>query len=335
MKKNKLFPKLAIALCGVTITTVSATAIINNTVHTINATTNHKGYNNWIQYGTLKYALKGPAGIVYPAGTQVARYMGTLKKPTKLSYPGRAFLLSLSITPSPVGITQFGGGEIAETYVNYEDWQTFPDPDLDSFGIDIVESSSDMTDLASGDFHPVDSSKPDVPYANTDALDAAFAHYTDDINFSKLSKADNEWGTAMIKRYNAAKAMGATQESVDKLTQDITKAIAQFKKTGHLASYNKYSNSNSNTNTNTNISSKNKRKSKTITNPVKHKVKTRKVRLLKSSYCYDHNGKRVSDKKLTKGIIIQINRKIYHIKGKKYYRIIKNLYIRVTNVVKK
>lgn len=75
MKKNKLFPKLAIALCGVTITTVSATAIINNTVHIINATTNHKGYNNWIQYGTLKYALKGPSGIVYPAGTQVARYM--------------------------------------------------------------------------------------------------------------------------------------------------------------------------------------------------------------------------------------------------------------------
>ena len=125
--------------------------------------------------------------------------------------------------------------------------------------------------------------------------------------------------------------MGVTQESVDKLTQDITKAIAQFKKTGHLAGYNKYSNSNSNTNK----SSKNKKKSKTITNLVKHKVKTRKVRLLKSSYFYDHNGKRVSDKKLTKGIIIQINRKIYHIKGKKYYRIIKNLYIRAVNVVKK
>lgn len=332
MKKNKLFPKLAIALCGVTITTVSATAIINNTVHIINATTNHKGYNNWIQYGTLKYALKGPSGIVYPAGTQVARYMGTLKKPTKLSYPGRAFLLSLSITPSPVGITQFGGGEIAETYVNYEDWQTFPDPDLDSFGIDIVESSSDMTDLASGDFHPVDSSKPDVPYANTDKLHAAYNNLDTTVKKNNTKK-DYKIRTTLTNRYFAATAMGVTQESVDKLTQDITKAIAQFKKTGHLVGYNKYSISNSNTNTNK--SSKNKKKSKTITNLVKHKVKTRKVRLLKSSYCYDHNGKRVSDKKLTKGIIIQINRKIYHIKGKKYYRIIKNLYIRAVNVVKK
>ncbi len=121
MKKNKLCQKLAIAFCGVALTTVGAAVIVSDTVHTINATPNHKGFNNWIQYGTLKYALKGPSGRVYPAGTKVARYMGNLTKPSKLSYPALPFALSLSITSSPIGTTQFGGGDIAEAYVNLED----------------------------------------------------------------------------------------------------------------------------------------------------------------------------------------------------------------------
>ena len=317
MKKNKLCQKLAIAFCGVALTTVGASVIVSDTVHTINATPNHKGFNNWIQYGTLKYALKGPSGRVYPAGTKVARYMGNLTKPSKLSYPALPFALSLSITSSPIGITQFGGGDIAEAYVNLEDWQEIDDPDVDSFGTDIVESSFDMTDLASRDFHPVDSNNPDVPAAKYDALDTAFAHYTGDINFSKLSKEDNDWGTAMIKRYNAAKAMGVPQSTVDALTKEINDAVANYKKTGHLVS----GKSNSGTNSKT--------------NSAKPKSKSHKVKLRKASYQYTHKGKRVSKKKLKKGAIVKINGKTYRIKKKTFYRIAKNRYIRAVNVVKK
>ena len=317
MKKNKLCQKLAIAFCGVALTTVGAAVIVSDTVHTINATPNHKGFNNWIQYGTLKYALKGPSGRVYPAGTKVARYMGNLTKPSKLSYPALPFALSLSITSSPIGITQFGGGDIAEAYVNLEDWQEIDDPDVDSFGTDIVESTFDKTDLASRDFHPVDSNNPDVPVANVDELNKAFDKYLSDINFSKLSKADNEWGTEMGKRYDAAKAMGVPQSTVDALTKEINDAVANYKKTGHLVSGKSNSGSNSKTNS------------------AKPKSKSHKVKLRKASYQYTHKGKRVSKKKLKKGAIVKINGKTYRIKKKTFYRIAKNRYIRAVNVVKK
>ena len=316
MKKNKLCQKLAIAFCGVALTTVGASVIVSDTVHTINATPNHKGFNNWIQYGTLKYALKGPSGRVYPAGTKVARYMGNLTKPSKLSYPALPFALSLSITSSPIGITQFGGGDIAEAYVNLEDWQEIDDPDVDSFGTDIVESTFDKTDLASRDFHPVDSNNPDVPVANVDELNKAFDKYLSDINFSKLSKADNEWGTEMGKRYDAAKAMGVPQSTVDALTKEINDAVANYKKTGHLVSGKSNSGSNSKTNS------------------AKPKAKSRKVKLRKASYQYTHKGKRVSKKLLKKGSYVKINGKTYRIKGKTFYRIGKNRYIRKVNVAK-
>ena len=317
MKKNKLCQKLAIAFCGVALTTVGASVIVSDTVHTINATPNHKGFNNWIQYGTLKYALKGPSGRVYPAGTKVARYMGNLTKPSKLSYPALPFALSLSITSSPIGITQFGGGDIAEAYVNLEDWQEIDDPDVDSFGTDIVESTFDKTDLASRDFHPVDSNNPDVPVANVDELNKAFDKYLSDINFSKLSKADNEWGTEMGKRYDAAKAMGVPQSTVDALTKEINDAVANYKKTGHLVSGKSNSGSNSKTNS------------------AKPKSKSHKVKLRKATYQYTHKGKRDSKKKLKKGAIVKINGKTYRIKKKTFYRIAKNRYIRAVNVVKK
>ncbi|KJY59125.1 SLAP domain protein, partial [Lactobacillus kullabergensis] len=65
------------------------------------------------------------------------------------------------------------------------------------------------------------------------------------------------------------------------------------------------------------------------------KSKSRVVRLLKASYRYTHKGKRVSKKLLKKGAIFKINGKTYRIKKKTFYRIAKNRYIRVTNVVKK
>ena len=318
MKKNKLCQKLAIAFCGVALTTVGASVIVSDTVHTINATPNHKGFNNWIQYGTLKYALKGPSGRVYPAGTKVARYMGNLTKPSKLSYPALPFALSLSITSSPIGITQFGGGDIAEAYVNLEDWQEIDDPDVDSFGTDIVESSFDMTDLASRDFHPVDSSNPDVPAAKYDALDHAFGRFTSHLyHWKHMSVADNKWGDTINQRYDAAKAMGVSQSTVDALTKEINDAVTNYEKTGHL------------------VSGKSNSGSSSTTNSTKPKAKSRKVKLRKASYQYTHKGKRASKKKLKKGSIVKINGKTYRIKGKKYYRIAKNRYIRAVNVVKR
>ena len=317
MKKNKLCQKLAIAFCGVALTTVGAAVIVSDTVHTINATPNHKGFNNWIQYGTLKYALKGPSGRVYPAGTKVARYMGNLTKPSKLSYPALPFALSLSITSSPIGTTQFGGGDIAEAYVNLEDWQEIDDPDVDSFGTDIVESTFDKTDLASRDFHPVDSNNPDVPDAKYDALDEAYSDLTTIAGKPKVVGKDRNAIYKFTDRYNAAKAMGVPQSTVDALTKEINDAVTNYEKTGHLVSGDSNSGSSS------------------TSTSAKPKAKSRKVKLRKASYQYTHKGKRVSKKKLKKGSIVKINGKTYRIKGKKYYRIAKNRYIRAVNVVKK
>ena len=317
MKKNKLCQKLAIAFCGVALTTVGAAVIVSDTVHTINATPNHKGFNNWIQYGTLKYALKGPSGRVYPAGTKVARYMGNLTKPSKLSYPALPFALSLSITSSPIGTTQFGGGDIAEAYVNLEDWQEIDDPDVDSFGTDIVESTFDKTDLASRDFHPVDSNNPDVPAAKYDALDEAYSDLTTIAGKPKVVGKDRNAIYKFTDRYNAAKAMGVPQSTVDALTKEINDAVTNYEKTGHLVSGDSNSGSSS------------------TSTSAKPKAKSRKVKLRKASYQYTHKGKRVSKKKLKKGSIVKINGKTYRIKGKKYYRIAKNRYIRAVNVVKK
>ena len=324
MKKNKRIIFATIAALSLA---APMTAVFNlDNVQTVSA--NHQGTKIWLQYGTLKYALRGPSGRVYPAGTKVVREMGAADTKPNISFPGRPFNLTWMIggLPNNQRLQDVGGGRIAETYVNYEDWQEI---DYPSDNVVLVQNTEDYNDLKSSDFHPVDSSNPDVPVANTDALDDAFAHYTDDINFSKLSKADNDWGTEMGKRYDAAHGMGATQESVDALTKEINDAVANYKKTGHLVS----GNSNSGNSSNSSNSSNSNSGSTTVT-PAKRKSKSRFVKLRKASYQYTHKGKRVSKKKLKKGAIVKINGKTYRIKKKTFYRIGKNRYIRKVNVAK-
>ena len=318
MKKNKRIIFATIAALSLA---APMTAVFNfDNVQTVSA--NHQGTKIWLQYGTLKYALKGPSGRVYPAGTRVVREMGAADTKPNISFPGRPFNLTWMIggLPNNQRLQDVGGGRIAEAYVNYEDWQEI---DYPSDNVVLVQNTEDYTDLKSSDFHPVDSSNPDVPVADLTALDHAFDQYLSDINFSKLSKADNNWGTAMIKRYHAAHGMGATQESVDALTKEINDVVANYKKTGHLVSGNSNSNSSSNSNSG----------STTVT-PAKRKSKSRFVKLRKASYQYTHKGKRVSKKKLKKGTIVKINGKTYRIKKKTFYRIGKNRYIRKVNVAK-
>ena len=319
MKKNKRIIFATIAALSLA---APMAAVFNfDNVQTVSA--NHQGTKVWLQYGTLKYALKGPSGRVYPAGTKVVRELSNDNIPPT-SLPSEPFYLTLEIGGIPGNqlLQDVGGGQIAEGYVNYEDWHEI---DYPSDNVVLVQNTSDYEDLKSADFHPVDSNNPDVPVANTDKLDDAFAHYTDDIDFSKLSKADNDWGTKMCNRYYAAHGMGATQESVDTLTKEINDAVANYKKTGHLVS-----GDSSSGNANSSNSSGNTTKPSTS-----KKSKSRVVRLRKASYRYTHKGKRVSKKKLKKGSIVKINGKTYRIKGKKYYRIAKNRYIRAVNVVKK
>ena len=320
MKKNKRIIFATIAALSLA---APMAAVFNfDNVQTVSA--NHQGTKIWLQYGTLKYALKGPSGRVYPAGTKVVREMGAADTKPNISFPGRPFYLTWLIggIPDNQRLQDVGGGEIAEAYVNYEDWHEI---DYPSDNVVLVQNTEDYTDLASGDFHPVDSSNPDVPVADLTALDHAFGKYLSDINFSKLSKADNDWGTEMGKRYDAAHGMGATQESVDALTKEINDVVANYKKTGHLVSGNNSSSSSNSSNSN--------RGSTTVT-AAKRKSKSRFVKLRKASYQYTHKGKRVSKKKLKKGAIVKINGKTYRIKGKKYYRIGKNRYIRKVNVAK-
>ncbi len=334
MKKNKRIIFATIAALSLA---APMTAVFNfDNVQTVSA--NHQGTKIWLQYGTLKYALKGPSGRVYPAGTRVVREMGAADTKPNISFPGRPFYLTWTIGGIPANqlLQDSGGGEIAEAYVNYEDWQEIDYPSQDNTVI--VENTTDFTDLASSDFHPVDSSNPDVPVANTDKLDETYADYDSAIDFSKLSKKDGQYVADLRNRYFAAKSMGATQESVDALTKEINDAVANYKKTGHLVSGNSDSGNNSNSgssnssNSNNGSTSGNTNSSGSSTSK---KSKSRVVRLRKASYRYTHKGKRVSKKLLKKGSYVKINGKTYRIKGKTFYRIGKNRYIRKVNVAKK
>ena len=332
MKKNKRIIFATIAALSLA---APMTAVFNfDNVQTVSA--NHQGTKVWLQYGTLKYALKGPSGRVYPAGTKVVRELSNDDKPP-ISLPARPFYLTLLIggLPGMQTLQDYGGGEIAQAYVNYEDWQEIDYPSSDTV---IVQNTTDFTDLASSDFHPVDSNNPDVPVANTDALEEAYADLTRIAGKSSVVGQDREKIYRFTDRYNAAKAMGATQESVDSLTKEINDAVANYKKTGHLVSGNSGSGNNSNSgssnssNGNNGSTSGNTPNSSSPSSP--SKSKSRVVRLRKASYRYTRKGKRVSKKLLKKGSYVKINGKTYRIKGKKYYRIAKNRYIRKVNVAK-
>ncbi len=320
MKKNKRIIFATIAALSLA---APMTAVLNfDNVQTVSA--NHQGTKIWLQYGTLKYALKGPSGRVYPAGTKVVREASDDTKPL-ISLHGYPFYLTLEIGGIPGNqlLQDVGGGRIAEAYVNYEDWHEI---DYPSDYTVLVQNTEDYNDLKSSDFHPVDSSNPDVPVANTDALDHAYGQYVKNTyNWEHMSVADNKWGDSINQRYDAAHGMGATQESVDALTKEINDAVANYKKTGHLVSGN--SNSGSSNSSNGNSGS-------TTVTPAKRKSKSRFVKLRKASYQYTHKGKRVSKKKLKKGAIVKINGKTYRIKKKTFYRIGKNRYIRKVNVAK-
>ena len=322
MKKNKRIIFATIAALSLA---APMTAVFNfDNVQTVSA--NHQGTKVWLQYGTLKYALKGPSGRVYPAGTKVVREVSDDAKPP-ISMHGRSFYLTLLIggLPGMETLQDFGGGKIAEAYVNYEDWHEI---DYPADEVVLVQNTEDPTDLASRDFHPVDSSNPDVPVAKTDDLDRAFAEYTrNTYNWEHMSIADNKWGDTINQRYSAAKAMGVPQSTVDALTKEINDAVANYKKTGHLVSGDSNSGNTSNSNPSNSSNSTSKPSSSS-------KSKSRVVRLRKASYRYTHKGKRVSKKLLKKGSYVKINGKTYRIKGKKYYRIAKNRYIRKVNVAK-
>ena len=320
MKKNKRIIFATIAALSLA---APMTAVFNfDNVQTVSA--NHQGTKIWLQYGTLKYALRGPSGRVYPAGTKVVRELSNDNKP-QISFPGRPFYLTLEIGGIPGNelLQDEGGGEIAEAYVNYEDWHEI---DYPSDNVVLVQNTEDYTDLASSDFHPVDSNKPDVPVANVDKLKATYNEYMFNVDFSKLNDTDKAWVADIDKRVGAAEAIGATQSTVDALTDEISSAYANYKKTGHLVSGNSNSGNSSN--------SSNSNSGSTTVTPAKRKSKSRFVKLCKASYQYTHKGKRVSKKKLKKGTIVKINGKTYRIKKKTFYRIGKNRYIRKVNVAK-
>ena len=330
MKKNKRIIFATIAALSLA---APMTAVFNfDNVQTVSA--NHQGTKIWLQYGTLKYALKGPSGRVYPAGTKVVREASDDTKPL-ISLHGYPFYLTLEIGGIPGNqlLQDVGGGRIAEAYVNYEDWHEI---DYPSDNTVLVQNTEDYTDLKSSDFHPVDSSNPDVPCADIDNLEVAYHELTKVSSKLPSSGKDRNVVYNFTDRYFAAKAMGATQESVDALTKEINDAVANYKKTGHLVSGNSDSGNNSNSGS-SNSSNGNNGSTSGNTNgsPTSSKSKSRVVRLRKASYRYTHKGKRVSKKLLKKGSYVKINGKTYRIKGKKYYRIAKNRYIRAVNVVKK
>ncbi|BDR60025.1 SLAP domain-containing protein [Lactobacillus xylocopicola] len=329
----KLNQKIAIVLCASALTGLGSTTFITTHTQIASASASHAGYNNWIQYGTLKYALKGPSGKIYPAGTKVARYAGNLTTPDK-SLPASPFLLTLSLMGAPGdGNIQFGGGKIAETYVNVGEWQAIGDPDHDN-GMDIVQSTSDATDLASSDFHPVDSNNADVSHADISALRAIVNKYagivyitTKDVNWRENSKI----ASALSDRYSKALGMGVDQSTVDQLTADYTAALDHYIKTGSL-DVNDNAPAKPITPSNGNTTTPSSGNTTPNTPSVAPSSTQRNLRLRKASYRYTKKGKRVSRKLLKRGSVVKSNGKVYRIKGKTYYRIAKNRYIRAANV---
>ena len=329
MGKSKLTSKIAAALCAVALTGVGAVVIAENSTQIVSATT--KTDRVWIQYGTLKYDLKGPSGRVYRAGTKVVRDIYMESKPST-SIPARPFYLTLIIggKPGMQGIQDAGGGLINEKYVDANDWYL---TDYPSDSTTLVSNATNNPDLSSSDFHPVDSNNPDIASVNRDKLRNVMADFTRKINFNKLSANDEKVVADINVRESRANSMDTTQTEIDQLSEYVQNVIDAYKKTGHLTgAYDPAKGTE--TGSSTSSSSDNTGNTTGDNSTLINASKSRKVRLRKASYRYTSKGKRVSKKLLKKGSIVTINGKTYRIKGKAYYRIGKNRYIRVANVAK-
>ena len=330
MEKSKLTSKIAAALCAIALTGVGAVVIAENSTQIVSAAT--KTDRVWIQYGTLKYDLKGPSGRVYRAGTKVVRDIYMESKPST-SIPARPFYLTLIIggKPGMQGIQDAGGGLINEKYVDANDWYL---TDYPSDSTTLVSNATNNPDLSSSDFHPVDSNNPDIASINRDKLKSVFADFMTSIKFSKVTGKDHDVISDINNRQSRAMSMNTTQAEVDQLTEYVQNVIDMYKKTGHLTgAYDPAKGIE--TGSSTNSSSDNIGNNSTGDNPTPISTsKSHGVRLRKASYRYTSKGKRVSKKLLKKGSIVTINGKTYRIKGKVYYRIGKNRYIRVANVAK-
>ena len=330
MEKSKLTSKIAAALCAIALTGVGAVVIAENSTQILSAAT--KTDRVWLQYGTLKYDLKGPSGRVYRAGTKVVRDIYMESKPST-SIPARPFYLTLIIggKPGMQGIQDAGGGLINEKYVDANDWYL---TDYPSDSTTLVSNATNNPDLSSSDFHPVDSNNPDIASINRDKLKSVFADFMTSIKFSKVTGKDHDVISDINNRQSRAMSMNTTQAEVDQLTEYVQNVIDMYKKTGHLTgAYDPAKGTE--TGSSTNSSSDNIGNNSTGDNPTPISTsKSHSVRLRKASYRYTSKGKRVSKKLLKKATLVTINGKTYHIKGKAYYRIGKNRYIRVANVAK-
>ena len=329
MEKSKLTSKIAAALCAIALTGVGAVVIAENSTQIVSAAT--KTDRVWLQYGTLKYDLKGPSGRVYRAGTKVVRDIYMESKPST-SIPARPFYLTLIIggKPGMQGIQDAGGGLINEKYVDANDWYL---TDYPSDSTTLVSNATNNPDLSSSDFHPVDSNNPDIASVNRDKLRNVMADFTRKINFNKLSANDEKVVADINVRESRANSMDTTQTEIDQLSEYVQNVIDAYKKTGHLTgAYDPAKGTE--TGSSTSSSSDNTGNTTGDNSTLINASKSRKVRLRKASYRYTSKGKRVSKKLLKKGSIVTINGKTYRIKGKAYYRIGKNRYIRVANVAK-
>lgn len=334
----KINTKMATALCAIALTGIGGVLVSENNTQTVFAS--QQGNKVWLQYGTLKYDLKSPSGRIYRAGTKVVRDIYMESKPS-ISMPARPFYLTLIIggKPGMQGIQDAGGGLINEKYVNMDDWYL---TDYPSDSTTLVSNVTNNPDMTSSDYHPVDSSNPDVASVNRDNLNEVYGLYNVTINFNHLSAADGKVVADIDQRHSKARGMNTTQADVDQLTEYVQNVIDMYKKTGHLTgAYDPAKGSNNGTEDNSGISrpsdnttGNNGKASATDNSTSTNVTSSRTVRLRKASYRYTSKGKRVSKKLLKKGSYVKINGKTYYIKGKTYYRIAKNRYIRKANVAK-
>ncbi|MFT9273082.1 MAG: hypothetical protein ABF475_00745, partial [Liquorilactobacillus nagelii] len=172
-----------------------------------------------LQYGTLKVAMKGPTGHVYPAGTQVVRHSST--GDSNSNFEENFFLAMVSTGPSPIGGMQpVVAGEINTQYVTITNTVVETVPSDETV---ILNNITEADYNNGGAITPATQAQVDKT-----ALNAAISKAQGIISAGTSQYTDtsvNTMKTAMANAQSIAANNDATQAQVDSATSALNTAI--------------------------------------------------------------------------------------------------------------
>ncbi|KRM04378.1 hypothetical protein FC89_GL002320 [Liquorilactobacillus ghanensis DSM 18630] len=172
-----------------------------------------------LQYGTLKVAMKGPTGHVYPAGTQVVRHSST--GDSNSNFEENFFLAMVSTGPSPIGGMQpVVAGEINTQYVTITNTVVETVPSDETV---ILNNITEADYNNGGAFTPATQAQVDKT-----ALNAAVSKAQGILNGDTSKYTDNSVNTMKTALSNAqsiAANSNTTQAQVDSAASTLNSAI--------------------------------------------------------------------------------------------------------------